>query len=535
MAKPHLGTPSWAARDHGALSPSEQAGFVVSALNQQMAQTTAELLAALRRQNPSPMSATRSTPDSQLARDAFELAANNYTPGLIGHCLRSWQWADLFAQRDDITYDPELLYVSALLHDMALTRQPTHGHCFAVDGGRCAREQLLSWGQPDEFAARVEEVIALHMNIHVPLQRGPEAHLLHAATHLDVAGTRMRHIPTEHLRTVVAQYPRDGFAAEFGQLMRTQAAAAPRSRAALAWRTGLSIPLNHNRLDKISGFVPPVGPDEPVGSPVRLPTGLTGVEGIPQASATETPVLLLHGMMGGAWQFSWFQRALTRVGYRSLAINYRAHHGSQPSAALGRVGVREYLKDALDACAYLGTPPIVVGQSMGGLIAQLLAAQGAVRAAVLVCALPPGGVRWKGARNPRRALRHLPAVLTGRPIRPHRGELDDLIFNQIPADQRRAYFARQVPESGRAATEIAYGAVDVDADALTCPVLSISAAHDRLVYPHVGEALAHRYRGDHLRLDDAGHYALVGEPGWEHLAEQIISWLNNRRLDTPKR
>jgi hypothetical protein len=46
-------------------------------------------------------------------------------------------------------------------------------------------------------------------------------------------------------------------------------------------------------------------------------------------------------------------------------------------------------------------------------------------------------------------------------------------------------------------------------------MLSVSAAEDRLVHAHIGHALARRYGGDHLQLDDAGHYALVGEPGWE--------------------
>lgn len=516
-----------AARRYEALGVRAQAGFVAAALGSQVAQTTAELLAPLRRANRSSPVVPAAPPDSQLARDAYELAAGTYSPELLGHCLRSWLWAELFGQRDGIDHDAELLYVSALLHDIALTHDPVAGHCFAVDGGRAARDQVLSWGRPAEFAARVEQAIYLHMNIHVPLRLGPEAHLLHAATHLDVAGTRKRHIPPAQLRAVVARHPRDGFAGEFGGLMRRQAAAAPRSRAGLAWRAGMSIPLQHNPLDTISDSVPPTPPDEAVGSPVRLPGGLTAVDAGPKQGAGRPPVLLLHGMMGGAWQFSWFQRVLADAGYRSLALNYRGHHDSRPTATLGRLGVRDYLHDALDACAYLETPPIVVGQSMGGLVAQLVAAHRDVRAAVLVCSLPPAGIRWDGVRDPRLAVRHLPAVLTGLPLQPHRGELDDLIFNRIPVGQRRGFFARQVPESSRAGLQIAYGRIAVDAAAVKCPVLSVGAAHDRLVYPHIGAALADRYRGDHLPLTESGHYALVGEPGWPDVAARIVAWLDD--------
>ncbi|MFT4126571.1 MAG: alpha/beta fold hydrolase [Gordonia sp. (in: high G+C Gram-positive bacteria)] len=112
------------------------------------------------------------------------------------------------------------------------------------------------------------------------------------------------------------------------------------------------------------------------------------------------PVLLTHGMMGGAWQFERMQAALANAGYQSVAINYRGHHDSRPGADLGRVRVRDYLLDALSACAYLGTTPIVIGQSMGGLVAQMLAERGAARSLVLVCSLPPRGVTWRGARKP---------------------------------------------------------------------------------------------------------------------------------------
>jgi pimeloyl-ACP methyl ester carboxylesterase len=263
------------------------------------------------------------------------------------------------------------------------------------------------------------------------------------------------------------------------------------------------------------------------GTRITLSGGLRAVDG----AATETtddrpPVLLLHGMMGGAWQFDGFQRALSRAGYRSLALDYRGHHGSRPVRRLGGTRVSEYVDDALTACRHLGERPIVVGQSMGGLIAQVLAGGGNASAAVLVCSLPPRGIRWRGARDPRFAWRHLPEVVLRRPLRPHRAELDDLILNRCEPALADVMFARQVPESSRAGTEIAYGLVRAPTGPLGCPVLSVSAGQDRLVSPQVGAMLADRYEGEHLHVEDAGHYALVGEPGWERLAAQIIGWLD---------
>jgi pimeloyl-ACP methyl ester carboxylesterase len=238
-------------------------------------------------------------------------------------------------------------------------------------------------------------------------------------------------------------------------------------------------------------------------------------------------VLLLHGMMGGAWQFRWLQPLLAQGGYASLAIDYRGHHDSPPVPNLGRTSVRDYLHDALAACSHLGGRPIVIGQSMGGLIAQMLASRDAARAAVLVCSLPPAGIRWRGARDPRMAWRHLPDTLRGRPLRPVREELDFLIFNRIPPAERREFFDRQVPESSRAGAQIAFGRIHVDARAVRCPVLSVSATHDQLVLADIGAKLARRYRGEHLQLDGAGHYALVGEPGWQEAGTRVLAWLDS--------
>ncbi|MGW1617290.1 HD domain-containing protein [Streptomyces sp. NPDC002285] len=183
------------------------------------------------------------------------MASATYPDALLAHCLRSWLLGDLIAQLDQIAFDPELLYIACLLHDLALTeshRPTARDRCFAVHGGTVARDLLADWGAEPAFAEQVAEAITLHMNAQVPVGRGAEAHLLHDAAHLDVVGTRLTEIPRSALRSVVRAHPRQGFAAEFGRLMKHEAATRPRSRAALGWRMGMRLPLHCNPLDRIS-------------------------------------------------------------------------------------------------------------------------------------------------------------------------------------------------------------------------------------------------------------------------------------------
>jgi hypothetical protein len=194
----------------------------------------------------------REPPDTAVTREVVELARSSYQGPLLAHTLRTWLWADLLAGCDGLKPDEELLYVACLLHDIALTdahRPPSSAACFAVHGGEVARTTLTSLGVEPSYADDVAHAIALHMNVHVPTDEGVEAHLLHAGAHLDVAGTRAADLPRQTIRAVLARHPRDDFPSCFATLMRRETAERPDSRAALLWRLGMRLPLNHNPLD----------------------------------------------------------------------------------------------------------------------------------------------------------------------------------------------------------------------------------------------------------------------------------------------
>lgn len=118
--------------------------------------------------------------------------------------------------------------------------------------------------------------------------------------------------------------------------------------------------------------------------------GLAVVAVEPRA-ATRPPILFIHGLLGGAWYFDRYQQFFAERGHPSFAVNLRGHHGSRPVPDLGRVSLREYAADALEAARWVGRP-LVVGHSMGGLLALTLAAENAVPAAVLLAPAPPRGI-----------------------------------------------------------------------------------------------------------------------------------------------
>jgi cyanamide hydratase family protein with HD domain len=194
-------------------------------------------------------------PDSVLARQALQRAEEVYGVELFNHCLRCWYFGDLFAQVERQRYDPELLYIACLLHDVALTAEnrPTSHDvpCFAIHGGQLADQALLSWGANNDTAQSVSDAIAAHMNVSVPVEQGVEAHLLHAAAHLDVTGARAWNIPRPLIQRVIAQYPREDFAPRLIEVLRREAHEHPDSRTAVLWRLGARAAIALNPINSL--------------------------------------------------------------------------------------------------------------------------------------------------------------------------------------------------------------------------------------------------------------------------------------------
>jgi hypothetical protein len=60
-------------------------------------------------------------PDNELCQSATALVAELSPPFLFNHCARSFLFAEAIGKRDRLQYDRELLYLSAMLHDLGLT------------------------------------------------------------------------------------------------------------------------------------------------------------------------------------------------------------------------------------------------------------------------------------------------------------------------------------------------------------------------------------------------------------------------------
>jgi hypothetical protein len=164
------------------------------------------------------MSVTRITiagipiPDSALAVEATDFVQDVSTQLLFHHSRRVFLWASLQGEKHGLDYDPELLYVGAMFHDIGLIEGHRSEHeRFEIDGANAARAFLERHGLPEERVMTVWESIALHTTPEVPRYKQPEVRLVTLGVEYDVLGLHFDELSAEQRMEVLAVHPRTDF------------------------------------------------------------------------------------------------------------------------------------------------------------------------------------------------------------------------------------------------------------------------------------------------------------------------------------
>lgn len=249
-------------------------------------------------------------------------------------------------------------------------------------------------------------------------------------------------------------------------------------------------------------------------------------------------LVMIHGMWGGGWYWQPMKAFFEAQGYVCHTPDLRYHGesaGNTPHPALGTLSLTDYVNDMEALIQDFSEKPIVIGHSMGGLIAQKLAERGLVEQLVLACPAPPNdifAISWPGFKS------FFPLLLQSgfwkKPTLPSFENAVQSSFQLIPEDERREYYERLCHDSGHVLLEIALSFLDkesataVVSSKVKCPTLVLSAELDRLIPAHVVKKVANKYpQADYHCFSGQTHW-VIAEQGWENCAEYIANWLNRK-------
>jgi hypothetical protein len=179
-------------------------------------------------------------PDSDVCRAARSLSDEVSPPFLHNHALRTFGLAVVFARLDGVSFDHELLYVGAALHDLGLTERFDGPRCFENESAVAAADFVRDHGWDELRCERLASAIRFHMHPRVVPEDDDAGYLLSEATSCDVRGHRLEELPRDAVADLAGRYPRLGFKEGFIELFERQARVKPGCLADLYLQRGFA-------------------------------------------------------------------------------------------------------------------------------------------------------------------------------------------------------------------------------------------------------------------------------------------------------
>jgi pimeloyl-ACP methyl ester carboxylesterase len=250
-------------------------------------------------------------------------------------------------------------------------------------------------------------------------------------------------------------------------------------------------------------------------------------------------IIFIHGMYMTplCWE-NWIPYFSAR-GYRCLAPAWpgrdhpveilRTNKGMSNLVSLTLSDVVEHFAGIIQG---LDEKPILIGHSMGALTVQLLLNKDLAAAGVAIDSAPPGGVltiSWPFLKS---NWPHItPFASLDRPVEMSFERFQYTFVNSFPMQEQKTAFERYVvPESRRVPRQSLTAKVDFKHP--HAPLLLIAGSNDHLIPASLNMTNYARYKvagsiTDFKEFEGRTHF-IIGQPGWEEVAEHILNWLKDR-------
>lgn len=240
------------------------------------------------------------------------------------------------------------------------------------------------------------------------------------------------------------------------------------------------------------------------------------------------PILMVHGAFCGGWTFERFRRPFEAAGHAVSALDLPGH---APGQSVTGLSMSDYARAVIEACRAQPEPPVVVGHSLGGLVAQLAARDAGAAGLVLLAPSPPWGVAGASVEE---AITAFGLQMMGpvwmQAVEPDPGLMRGYSLNRLPRAEREAIVGKLTPESGRALWETLNWWWDplmttsVGPGPLACPAYCMVGEIDVVHPPATVRLTAERIGAACEEFAGMSHW-LPGEPGWERVADRALGWI----------
>jgi pimeloyl-ACP methyl ester carboxylesterase len=238
---------------------------------------------------------------------------------------------------------------------------------------------------------------------------------------------------------------------------------------------------------------------------------------------TGPALLFVHGGFHGAWCWAEFLRFFKSQNIPVAAVDLRGHGGLPQTDAFLKTGVREMAADVTEAAATLGGPIVLVGHSLGALVAMAAAETIRPVGLILLAPSPPNNVP---------DIKRLPPFPEGQLIAPPPAERTRKWFlSGYSGSDIQPYLDRMTPESPAFLNDRYMARISADPLWVQGPTLVVSAGKDDTLLHPAGqdEAIAAYYGAEFQMIPEAGH-CFMADDSAEASAHLLLDWLKRKNL-----
>ncbi len=250
------------------------------------------------------------------------------------------------------------------------------------------------------------------------------------------------------------------------------------------------------------------------------------------AEPAKPRVIMVHGAFCGGWAFEVFRQPFEAAGHAVLTPDAKG----RGSGSRGSASMIDFAASVADLIQAQSQAPILIGHSLGGLVAQLAAARTPVRGLILLAPSAPWGISGGTVEE---AVSAVSLYALGpywlQAITPDYTIARTYSLDRLDKPARKAVFSRMVPESGRAIWETLNWWLDpfmttsVPPERIAAPVLGIAGGRDMVHPPATVQRTVERLGGELQVFDGMSHW-LLSEPGWEAVAEACLGWIARQEV-----
>ncbi|HVW22401.1 MAG TPA: alpha/beta hydrolase [Opitutaceae bacterium] len=249
-------------------------------------------------------------------------------------------------------------------------------------------------------------------------------------------------------------------------------------------------------------------------------------------------ILFIHGMFQNSVSWRGWVSFFERHGFSCSAPSWPRHQGVprelrlQVPAGLGHLTLAEVVDEYERDCRGHGDKPILIGHSVGGLVAQILAARGLASAAVCISSVAPNDLiaaDWHLMKN----IADITNPLRGHSIYEMTPEaFHENFCNTLSAAESLAAYGATATHDSRQVLRDCLGPQGwLNLAAPHVPLLFVGGGDDHIIPAALNRRNCEHYRdpgsvAEFIEFPGRGHF-ICGAPGWEEVAERALGWIES--------